>query len=355
MLYQVKESKFFTIDEALECKLIPPSFKKEFEKVKVCDCCGSLIITNENLTEMKCSNPDCLMTLTARALGVYRRYDSKGVGPALVFKYIRDNEISNMYEALIKPPQLVQSQIQEWFNSPHSVGDVIKMLNLPGQGETVSGFFTNVLDSKRFIHDVYSLAIGQELRVNGLFLDAPKVRKVTDLYFELDFETFKSSFEKRGINLECDSKEELDFVLFKNGLYWYITGGLGGSRAETARALSETLATYRKEFIFLLSRVKIDKPITNTCKIVITGDIINVTKRDGTYYDREEFVAFLNEFTKPRGVLLLNSTALKSCDYVIADTPSNTNKYRAGKAENKLITSDVFLALVKSGAYPPSK
>lgn len=355
MLFCVRKTPYYTLEEALKGEIIPKSYRKEFEKVQVCEYCGAHIVINENLTEMKCANPQCPMTLTARALGVYRRYDAKGVGPALVSKYLRDNNIKNMYEALVRPPQLVQKPIQEWFDTPHSIGEVIKMLNLPGQGDTVTGFFTNVSDSKRFIHDVYSLAIGQELRVNELYLDASKVRKVTDLYFTLDFEVFKEKFLKYGVDLECETKEELDFVLFKNGLYWYMTKGLGGSRAETARVLAETLAYYRDEFIFLLSRVKIDKPIAETCKIVITGDIINVVKDDGTYYDRDEFVAYLNKFTRPRGVLLLNSTALKSCDYVIADTPSNTNKYRAGKAENKLITSDVFLALVKSGTYPPIK
>lgn len=352
MLFRLRETERFTLDEAIKGGLIPASYDSTFRKIEFCECCGSPIVINRNKTEMKCSNADCPMTLTARVLGVYTRYDSKGIGPATVYKYLEDNQIKNMYEALIRPPQLIQAQIQEWFNTPHNIGEVLYMLNLPGQGETIKSYFTKVADSKRFIHDIYTLAIGQLMRYNGRTLDAQGMRRLVDLYFQLDFDSFKASFNKLSIDLECETKDEFDFHMFKNGVYWYLTKGIPDGKAETARDLAETLAYYRNEFIHLLSTVKIDTPVSVICKIVITGDILNVTKSDGTYYEREEFVAFLNTFTRPRGQMLVNSSALKSCDYVIADTPSSTNKYKAGKADNKLITSDAFLALVKSGAYP---
>ena len=66
---------------------------------------------------------------------------------------------------------------------------------------------------------------------------------------------------------------------------------------------------------------------------------------------RNEFVSYLNDLTTLRdGYQLIefrNCSALQTCNYVIADAPSSSRKYKAGQERGVLITSTEFVNSIK--------
>ena len=75
--------------------------------------------------------------------------------------------------------------------------------------------------------------------------------------------------------------------------------------------------------------------------VAITG---RVSVR-GQSYSRYEFVSLCESITDNNGVQLYKIVETKAefkLQYVIADTPSNSDKYQLGLRLNKLITADDF-------------
>lgn len=109
-----------------------------------------------------------------------------------------------------------------------------------------------------------------------------------------------------------------------------------------ASQITEILAVYRKDLERITDIVKPVQQARKTILVAITG---HLTFNGGC--TKDQFVQMLNELTTPMGVEFRRSDALKSVSYIVADTPSNSRKYRIGQERGNLIDSMSLYAAAK--------
>lgn len=109
-----------------------------------------------------------------------------------------------------------------------------------------------------------------------------------------------------------------------------------------AHQITEILTLYKADLEGITKLVNTSKQANTTVLIAITG---HLTFDGGC--TKDEFVYMLNELTSPIGVEFRRSDALKSVTYIVADTPSNSRKYRIGLERGNLIDSNTLYLAAK--------
>jgi hypothetical protein len=143
-----------------------------------------------------------------------------------------------------------------------------------------------------------------------------------------------------------DSLENFELNIRYKGITMFFTRQIGGSGKEALNC-GEVVFEYWDEIKAIFAMTHCLPATIETRKIIITGDIINVTKPDGTMFERLEFIDYVNKIALPLGIRYQNSTAFTSSEFIIADAPSNTRKYQRGLAAGNLISSSDFINLIK--------
>lgn len=109
-----------------------------------------------------------------------------------------------------------------------------------------------------------------------------------------------------------------------------------------AYTIIEILTTYEQDLRGITDIVKPASQAKNVVLIAITG---HLTFNGGC--TKDTFVSLLNALAAPAGVEFRRSDALKSVKYIVADTPSNSRKYRIGMERGNLIDSSTLYLAVK--------
>lgn len=346
---------FITIEEAMNTGLIPESYHNIFSKYKVCSDpkCGYPLVINKNRTIMKCLNPDCKRILASRVLKVYSYFGISDFGPQTAYTFVNSNNIKNIPDALQRAPYEIKNRVTEWFDSPHTMGQILELLSIPNINAKSHKMMDNIKDWKNFTLYVENFGVIKVLSKCGIvgrikpewWMAMKQVR-----LYGCSWEKWREYLIKSSVkdNIPYTSFEQFDADLRIEGLTELFQRQLGGSGRDGAER-AEDIYLYWSEFEELCGMVTCFTGNIITQKIVITGDIINVKKSDGNLFDRLEFVDYINKIAIKHGVQFENSVALKSTNFVIADYPSNTRKYVAGMARGLLISSDKFLERVKKG------
>ena len=344
---------YFTIKDAMLNGLIPESYHDLFSKYEICDepYCKSPIIINANRTDMRCSNPNCPKVLTGRVLKTFNRFGIMNFGAKNAYEYIVSNGIKSVAEAVLKPPNSIFKDVVEWFKRPHSTDEVIEILSMPGIDKKATKFIGNLQQVSVFTYVIEVAGIRELFKNEGCTkeLEQDWYSNVLDLIKEdlapeYIHNLFKSVIDKDEFSYSTATEVYDESV--RLGLELLAMKTMGGSGLESHNCAS-IVYTYYDEIITLSELIKEPVEVTTVNPIIITGDIVNVAKPNGMPYERQEFIDYANTISQNYGVRYTNSTAFNSSEFVIADTPSSTNKYKRGVAMGKLITSDRFIELLK--------
>ena len=99
---------------------------------------------------MKCSNPNCPKILAARVLKVYSRFGLENLGPKFAYNWVVGTGIHSVPEALLNPPNDIANAILSWFDMPHTTGEIIEMLAIPGIGSKGTKMMGDIRNYKEF-------------------------------------------------------------------------------------------------------------------------------------------------------------------------------------------------------------
>lgn len=346
---------FMTVEEAMETGLIPESYHNLFSHYKVCDDphCGAPLIINKTRVVMKCSNIKCIRILASRLLKVYTYFGKTNFGPQSAYDYVLGMSITTIPDAMKRCPEDIKDNINRWINTPHTLGQVIELLAIPNIGTKAHKMMNGIPDWNTFTRCIEAYGVIIVLAQCGIHgkLNVEwwtKMKRLVELgcSWEKWSNVIKSNSATK--TMPYNSFNEFNAAITIYGLKEIFRLQLGGTgrdgedRAEDFFLYMDEIKELSKMIVSFIGNV-------TTQKLVITGDIVNVTKPDGTPYERLEFVNFINTLAIKYNIQFENSTALKTTNYIIADYPSSTRKYREALASGKLISSDKFIELILRG------
>lgn len=346
--------EFLTIKDAMESGLIPDSYHELFSKYLTCNdpYCGAPLVINQNRTVMKCSNPNCQKILASRVLKLYVRFGILDFGIKSAYDWVIYNDIKNIADAYRKVPQSIQPAVRNWLDGYHTMGEILEMAVIPSIGTKANKLFEGVKNWEHLEECIEGFAIPNIFRLSGLeYMVYNKWKPLRDILLSptnpMPWDKFKKVLENHyeGLHLDYDTLDEFMGTVYLVGLELLFNYQLGGT-GKDALNCAELVYTYFDELGELASMTHCRPNVLETRKIVITGDIMNVTKPDGSMFERQEFVDFINTIVVPLGIRYQNSQALASTEFIIADRPSNTRKYRQGLQSGNLISSDAFVKLL---------
>lgn len=346
-------SEFMTVEDAMLSGLIPDSYHSLFENYKTCDDkhCGAPLIINSNRTVMKCGNPNCAKILASRVLKVYNRFGLMNFGPKNVYSWVTTSDIRDVPEAIMKAPNSIKPAITNWLNSYHTPGEIIEMLAIPGIGSKATKMMMGINNFTQLQELVEYYGVQLVMNKCGIhgklkmeWWEAMKEGMALGMPWE-DWSKYilENSMTKY---IPYNNFEEFGEDMTFEGLRSILQLQLGGV-GKDAQNCAESLYTYWNELRLIFSITRCLPSSVETYKIIITGDITQVTRPDGSMFERQEFIDFVNDIALEGGIRYQNSTAFASSEFVIADYPSNTNKYRRGIEKGNLISSLEFVNLVK--------
>lgn len=344
---------FLTVRDAMLSGIIPDSYHSLFTKYEICDdiYCKSPLIINRNRTVMKCSNPCCPKILSTRVLKVYNRFGIMNYGPKNAYDLVTTANIKNVPEAIIHAPNVIRPAIQTWMSRRHSSGEILELLAIPGIGTKAYKMMQGINNFEHFQQLIEAYGVQRVMAKCGLhgrlkpeWWNALKQARMQGLSWE-NFKGYILKNSHTGI-VPYQSYQMFSDAIIMEGLLNIFEIQLGG-QGRDAQNCAELVYTYWDELKILFGMTSCLPDVVETRKIIITGDITQVTKPDGTMFERMEFIDFINEITMDSGICYQNSTAFASSEFIIADYPSNTNKYRKGMEKGNLLSSAEFLELVK--------
>lgn len=347
---------FVTVKDAMLSGLIPDSYHSLFEKYTNCDdnYCKAPLIINYNRTVMKCSNPYCPKILSHRVLKVYNRFGIMNFGPKNAYDWVTTSGIKTVPEAIVKAPNAIKPAIVQWMNNYHTAGEILELLAIPGIGSKANKMMQGINNFKYLQQVIEYFGIQKVMVRCGVhgklrfeWWEALKEAKRQGLSWE-DFCGYILMNSKTGA-IPYDNYDMFSDAIIMEGLINLFEVQLGGTGRD-AQNCAESVFTYWEEIRLLFSMAKCLPNNIETKKIIITGDIVNVKKPDGSVFERLEFIDYANTIALESGVRYQNSTAFTSSEFVIADYPSNTNKYRRGLENGNLITSDEFIKILQERA-----
>lgn len=289
---------FAVIDE---CD-IPEYYKEIFPKQ--CLCGGEMIMTREGRTQLQCCNPCCWVKMAHRLAYFISYHGFKGFGTQACLSLFSACHDMLEYYSFLSAFSLTDTQLAVGLN------DYQIML------------FHEVRDSLKQSVFHFSDAIAS--------LGIPNIGSRSTL-----FDVAKSPVVLAQYVLQGKTNDLCD---------------MAGIQAESTRFY---LRTFDIDIVLLMRDVMPN--IMDTPKgevfVAITG---RVSVR-GLDYTRAEFIDLCESIRDENGTQLYKIVETKAQDklqYVIADTPSNSDKYRLGQRLGKLITADAFYEILMSAVMP---
>ena len=282
---------------------LPDYYKGIFPKV--CDCGGEIILTEDDsetygFTQLQCCNPDCYVKMAYRFSYFAKSLGFNGFGEATSKNLYRELQAKLQYPTFLSIFLLDDALIRhvngdayansfaemkhKLFSNAYQFKDVVSALGIPGVGKSCKIF--NIIKEPIYLVDaVLNNRLDELCDVVGIKAER------TRFYLSLSLADI--------------------LILFKE-----IT--------------PKVLATPKKEIF-----------------VAITG---NVTL-DNESLTRSEFMwkcEALRDSSGDQAFKLVETKAASKLNYVIADAPSNSSKYRLGVQLGNLITAQNFYDMLKN-------
>lgn len=241
--------------------------------------CGHKFLLNENMTQLKCSNPICPYHMAQKMDAMLKQLKVKDIGPATCETIILENSLVHHTQVLelgaYQMPSRNQDYIKEKFYS-----EIHKTNKLP-------------------ISDIAKLlrASDMQTRCDDIFHGYDDIDK-----FYKDFNYSE------------------DFISWKTGL----------SKGILTSRFTENLIKYEYILRGLCKLYNVKKVSNQTLVICMTGDVLTATQDDGTCYkSREHFLKEMQDLTE--GIVNISSKSSMSnkVHYLITDSPNS------GTAKNR--------------------
>lgn len=269
---------FVTVAEAKESELIPKPWHEIIPDT--CPYCQHPMIISESLTKIRCEDPRCSRRIAGQIVSMLSDLGLKGWGIAKTLDYVQSMKMSSMLQFLLDPPFQFRD-IQKWIqDEDYTYPQLIQLMHIPRLQERALDIF-------------------------------------------------------KGIN----SYEEYRQIVDQMGMRMFIASRVGGSALPAQ--LEKILEAYDPEFEALSAMFKPVPQVQSEMLIAITGSVLNVTA-DGSKLTKDQYVRLLNDILRPTGMVVRRSDALASVSVIVADTESNTAKYRKGLERGNLVTSDML-------------
>lgn len=273
-------AEFLTVADAKTEGLIPEAFFPYINDC--CPCCGESMYISRSRTNLKCNNAKCVRKVAFQADGLFKDLGIKGFGPTSLETYCESINAKSIIDVITDPPP------------PYNLVEAIQALN-PTFPQIVE-----LLHIPNFGTKAYKLFDG--------------------------FDSFKEFLSKMSA-----SGDYVNFILNR----------VGGE--ETTAAIVNIMTTYRNELLQITDLVRVRPKSKKVVLIQITGHILNVRDGDGGPLTKDEYVRILNDVGSKIGYEFRRSDALKSVEFIVADTASKTRKYLIGQERGVLVSSDKLL------------
>lgn len=271
--------EFVSVTDAFNSGLIPGEYKGIIPEI--CRFCGAPMIISENLTQLKCGDPRCSRRIAGQIVNMLSDLGYKGYGVSTIFDYVYQYKLNSVIGFLISPPLALNNIVSMIAEQQLTYPQLIRIMNIP--------------------------------RLKGR----------TDVIFK---------------DINC-YKDYTDAVEKAGGLWNFLYERVGGS--VLPGQIAEILQIYDAELQLIEELVKPVQQERSVVPIAITGSVLNVTD-NGKHITKDTYVKILNDIVRPIGMAFKRSDALASVAFIVADTTSNTAKYRKGLERGNLITSDVL-------------
>lgn len=272
-----------TVSEAKAEKVIPESFFSYIPDT--CPCCGQPMFISRSRTVLKCKNPSCVRKVAFQADALLKDLGIKGYGPVSLENYCSTFHINSILDFIRKPPPPF-NLIELMQEKNPTFTQLVAMLHIPNFGTKAFKLFDGYNSYMEFINALAASEDGMQFmhaRVNG---------------------------------------------------------------DETLAVIIEILHDYMDCLKGITSLVTVRSKSDNVILIQITGHVLNVRSEDGSSLTKDEYINVLNNIGIKGGYEFRMSSALQSVKFIVADTPSNTRKYRIGQERGVLVTSDKLLASI---------
>lgn len=290
---------FISVKDAKKSGLIPEEYHNIFHDT--CRC-GSDMLISKNRTFIKCCDPRCPIKLGKMASQMFENFGTKNVGEGTTLPLMEElirvkNDNSHIatlklindswvpFNLLGAKEDIYYTALNQIFSQKYSLGDLISKLAIPSLDSSPKKIFSRFPTLDLFLQ-----------RANGDLRIPLADCGIYDLKVSYYLSTYLDDI-KEAINL------------FKGNLTCNVYG---------------------------------------TASIVITGSVFP----EGRPMSRNEFIKYLNQLTlleDGRQVLSVKEcSAIQTCDVIIADSPSNSRKYRAGLERGVLMTSTDYVQLIKN-------
>lgn len=288
---KAETSSYNSFAKIADCN-IPDYYKGVFPHT--CECGAEMIMTEPGHTQLQCCNPACWIKMAHRLAYFISKLGYKGFGEQSALSLLRATHDKLRFPSFLATFLLTDTDLSS------------------GLSEYYVGLFNEIKTDihERPVHFVDAIAA----------LGIPNIGS-------------KSSF----FDVVKSPVILLDYVLHKK------TDDLCDMAGILAPITRFQLAISRLDIVTLMKDIMPN--IMDTPKgeifIAITG---KVSVR-GQQYSRYEFIALCESISDGTGVQpykLVETKAESKLQYVIADVPSNSDKYRLGQRLNILITADDF-------------
>ncbi len=275
--------ELMTVNSAKEVGLIPESFFSYIPDT--CPCCGQPMYISQSRTVLKCKNASCVRKVAFQADALLKDLGIKGYGPVSLENYCNTFHINSILDFIQKPPPPF-NLIELMQEKNPTFTQLVEMLHIPNFGTKA---------------------------------------------FKL-FDGFNSYME--FIDALAASEDSMQFLRAR------VSG------EETLAVVIDIMHDYTDSLKNITSLVTVRNKSDNIILIQITGHVLNVRAEDGSSLTKDEYITVLNNIGIKGGYEFRMSSALQSVKFIVADTPSNTRKYRIGQERGVLVTSDKLLASI---------
>lgn len=342
-----------SIYTALDCGLIPEAYRNELKNILKCNVCGSDLVVNRNLTTLKCNNLKCPDKIAGRVLKAIKPFNLKGIGPEYIRGYINNNKITSVPEALTS--DLLKPSFDAWRMEPHTIGEIIKELAIPGfdsgKTEVLTDNFPNftafkyavlVHATKFFCKEYHMQASNEFARKIGKYLFRTEEQEASG---EVRIEDFNREISAYS---EDYNKYKFSFTSFKNLDSYFIDLGLELLFTENlsekeGRNYTRAFQKYWPEMVEMFKLCE-QRTINGVIvDIVISNDITRTSLPDGRLPDKDEYVAYINKQLASEGIFVRHAKKRESCAFVVVDRRDGSKSEQAGRRRNNLIYSDELI------------
>lgn len=268
---------FRKVSELKEEEII---FKEYWELVpNTCSACGSEIVSNANLTIIKCSNMRCKHNLASSLRKIAVKESIPGLGGKTCYAYFDNGRLKSVLDVFENPDSKVINALERLKLRKREYSEWVKLLSLPGI----------------------------ETQANYLF---------------------------KGINCYDDYVKELNK---HGGLFNFCLGRLGGE-GKQANNIAQVLEAYDYELQRIEDLFPIGVEAERIIDIAMTGNIYFSLPGYGKF-TKQKFLDFINNIY-PEYISFRKTESVNKAVMVISDYASGSSKYVAAKSQGKLITSE---------------